>query len=518
MSILTVKDLTHSFGGREIFEKVNFRLLKGEHIGLLGANGEGKSTFMNIIINKLEPDEGKILWANKVRVGYMDQHAELKKDFTIKKSLETAFDYLFTAEEEMNKMYEQMGEADEEQLNKLLEETAEIQHMLETNDFYNIDKKIEEIANGLGLLDIGLEKMVDDLSGGQRTKILLGKLLLENPDILLLDEPTNYLDEEHITFLRQYLLNYENAFILISHDMDFFNAVTNVIYHVENTSLTRYPGNYEEFERVYEANKKQLEAQYKRQQQEIAKLEDFVARNKARVATSGMAKARQKKLDKMDVIELAKEKIKPEFNFMEDRASDKLVFEAKELVVGYDEPLSKPINLYVERGDKIALVGANGIGKSTLMKTLLGLQKPLAGNVETGGNQSIGYFEQEVKEKIDKTCIDDFWDYYPTYTQYEVRRALAKCGLTTELIESKVFVLSGGEQAKTRICKIINRPTNILLLDEPTNHLDYMAKDELQRALKDYKGTIIMVSHEPEFYQGIVDKVVDCSEFTLKEV
>ncbi len=518
MSILTVKDLTHSFGGREIFEKVNFRLLKGEHIGLLGANGEGKSTFMNIITNKLEPDDGKVLWANKVRVGYMDQHTQLEKEHTIRKSLEAAFDFLFQAEKDMNKMYEQMGEASEDELQKLLEETADIQNLLETNEFYNIDKKVEEIAKGLGLLDLGLEKSVNDLSGGQRTKILLGKLLLENPDILLLDEPTNYLDEEHIVFLENYLKKYENAFILISHDMDFFNSVTNVIYHVENTTLTRYPGNYEEFQRVYEANKKQLEAQYKRQQAEIAKLEDFVARNKARVATSGMAKARQKKLDKMDVIQLAKEKVKPEFNFMEDRISDKLVFEAKDLVVGYDEPLSKPINLYVERGDKIALVGANGIGKSTLMKTLLGLQKPLSGNVETGGNQSIGYFEQEVKEKINKTCIDDFWDYYPSYTQYEVRRALAKCGLTTELIESKVFVLSGGEQAKTRICKIINSPTNILLLDEPTNHLDYIAKDELKRALKQYKGTIIMVSHEPEFYSDIVHKVVDCSEFSLKEV
>ncbi len=518
MSILTVKDLTHSFGGREIFEKVNFRLLKGEHIGLLGANGEGKSTFMKIITNKLEPDEGKILWANKVRVGYMDQHAELNKDHSIKEALDSAFDFLFDKEKEMNDLYAKMGDVEPDELEKLLEETAQIQDLLETNEFYNIDKKVDEIAKGLGLNDLGLDKKVNDLSGGQRTKILLGKLLLENPDILLLDEPTNYLDEEHIIFLKNYLLNYENAFILISHDMEFFNTVTNVIYHVENTTLTRYPGNYEEFQRVYEANKKQLEAKYKRQQAEIAKLEDFVARNKARVATSGMAKARQKKLDKMEKIELTKEKVKPEFVFMQDRVSDKLVFEAKQLVVGYDEPLSRPIDLYVERGDKIALVGANGIGKSTLMKTLLGLQKPLSGEVETGGNQSIGYFEQEVKEKIDKTCIDDFWDLYPSYTQYEVRRALAKCGLTTELIESKVFVLSGGEQAKTRICKIINRPTNILLLDEPTNHLDYVAKDELQRALKEYKGTIIMVSHEPEFYKGIVDKVIDCSDFTLKEV
>ncbi|EOU1236498.1 ABC-F family ATP-binding cassette domain-containing protein, partial [Clostridium perfringens] len=347
---------------------------------------------------------------------------------------------------------------------------------------------------------------------------LLAKLLLETPEILLLDEPTNYLDEEHIAWLKNYLIGYENAFILISHDIPFLNSVVNVIYHVENRALTRYTGDYDNFMRVYEANKKQLEAAYERQQAEIAKLEDFVARNKARVATTGMARARQKKLDKMDRIELAAEKPKPEFNFKQGRTSGKLIFEARDLVIGYDEPLSKPLNIRMERGQKIALVGANGLGKSTLLKSLMGLIKPISGEVETGDYQSIGYFEQEIKEANYNSCIEEVWQEFPGYTQYEVRSALAKCGLTTKNIESSVAVLSGGEQAKVRLCKLINKETNILILDEPTNHLDVEAKDELKRALKEYKGSILLVCHEPEFYRDVVTDVWSCEDWTLKIV
>ncbi|EOU1475071.1 ABC-F family ATP-binding cassette domain-containing protein [Clostridium perfringens] len=516
MSILIVKNMNHGFGDRAIFEDVSFRLLKGEHVGLIGANGEGKSTFMNIITGKLMPDEGDVQWSNKVRVGYMDQHAKLEKGKTIREVLREAFQYLFDMEIEMNGLYERMGEMSEDEMTKALERTATIQDMLDHNGFYMIDAKVEEVAAGLGLRDVGLDKDVTDLSGGQRTKVLLAKLLLETPDILLLDEPTNYLDEEHIAWLKNYLIGYENAFILISHDIPFLNSVVNVIYHVENRALTRYTGDYDNFMRVYEANKKQLEAAYERQQAEIAKLEDFVARNKARVATTGMARARQKKLDKMDRIELAAEKPKPEFNFKQGRTSGKLIFEARDLVIGYDEPLSKPLNIRMERGQKIALVGANGLGKSTLLKSLMGLIKPISGEVETGDYQSIGYFEQEIKEANYNSCIEEVWQEFPGYTQYEVRSALAKCGLTTKHIESSVAVLSGGEQAKVRLCKLINKETNILILDEPTNHLDVEAKDELKRALKEYKGSILLVCHEPEFYRDVVTDVWNCEEWTTK--
>lgn len=518
MSILTVKNVNHGFGARAIFEDVSFRLLKGEHVGLIGANGEGKSTFMNIITGKIAPDEGTVEWANRVRVGYMDQHVVLQKGNTIRDILRQSFQYLFDLEKEMMDITEKMADASEDELTRLLEDMGTIQDLLDNNGFYVIDAKIEEVAGGLGLRDVGLDKDVAELSGGQRTKVLLAKLLLENPDILLLDEPTNYLDEQHIEWLKRYLQNYENAFILISHDIPFLNSVINLIYHVDNRKLERYVGDYNTFMEQREAKIKQMEAAYERQQQEIKGLKDFIARNKARVATTNMAKSRQKKLDKMDIIELPKEKVKPEFNFKQGRTSGKMIFETKDLVIGYGEPLSKPLNISMERGQKIALVGANGIGKTTLLRSLMGEIKPLSGEIELGDYQLIGYFQQEEKEGNYNTCIEEVWHEFPGFTQYEVRAALAKCGLTTEHIESQIVVLSGGEKAKVRLCKLINKETNILILDEPTNHLDVEAKDELKRALKEYKGTILMVCHEPEFYRDVVTEVWNCEEWTTKIV
>ena len=516
MSILNVEHLSHGFGDRAIFHDVSFRLLKGEHIGLIGANGEGKSTFMNIITNKLMPDEGKVEWSKNVRVGYLDQHTALEKGMTIRDVLKSAFSFLFEMEARMNDICDKMGEADEDQMNEMMEELGTIQDLLMNHDFYIIDSKVEEIGHAFGLDEIGLDKDVEELSGGQRTKVLLGKLLLEKPDILLLDEPTNYLDVQHIEWLKRYLQEYENSFILISHDIAFLNSVINLIYHMENQRLDRYVGDYDKFMEVYEMRKSQLEAAYKRQQQEIAELQDFVARNKARVATRNMAMSRQKKLDKMEVIELAKEKPKPEFNFLNARAAGKMIFETKDLVIGYDEPLSKPLNFAMERGEKIAIVGANGIGKSTFLKSILGLIPSISGTVEQGDYLYIGYFEQEMAPGNNNTCIEEIWKEYPSYTQYQVRSALAKCGLTTKNIESLVRVLSGGEQAKLRLCKLMNRETNILLLDEPTNHLDVDAKEELKRALKEYKGAVLLICHEPEFYDGLVSKVWDLSKWSLK--
>ncbi|MGN0158574.1 MAG: ABC-F family ATP-binding cassette domain-containing protein [Brotaphodocola sp.] len=516
MSILNVEHLSHGFGDRAIFQDVSFRLLKGEHIGLIGANGEGKSTFMNIITGKLMPDEGKVEWAKHVRAGYLDQHTVLEKGMTIREVLKSAFAYLFEMEEQMNAICDKMGEASEDEMNGMMEELGTIQDLLMAHDFYIIDSKVEEVGRALGLMEIGMDKDVSELSGGQRTKVLLAKLLLEKPDILLLDEPTNYLDEQHIEWLKRYLQEYENAFILISHDIPFLNSVINLIYHMENQKLDRYVGDYDRFMEVHEAKKAQLEAAYKKQQQEIAELQDFVARNKARVATRNMAMSRQKKLDKMDVIELAKEKPKPEFHFMEARAAGKCIFETKDLVIGYDEPLTRPLNLSMERGEKVVLKGSNGIGKTTLLKSILGLIPPISGKVELGDYLSIGYFEQEMAPGNTTTCIEEIWKEFPSYTQYQVRSALAKCGLTTQHIESQVRVLSGGEQAKVRLCKLINRETNILLLDEPTNHLDVDAKEELKRALKAYKGSILLICHEPEFYQEFATRVVDCSEFCLR--
>ena len=342
MSILNVEHLTHGFGDRAIFNDVSFRLLKGEHIGLIGANGEGKSTFMNIITGKLMPDEGKIEWSKNVRVGYLDQHTALEKGMSIRDVLSSAFDFLYVMESNMNDICDQLGTADETQMDVLMEELGTIQDLLTMHDFYMIDSKVDEIARALGLSDIGLDKDVTDLSGGQRTKVLLGKLLLEKPEILLLDEPTNYLDVEHIEWLKRYLNDYENAFLLISHDVPFLNSVINLIYHMDNQELNRYVGDYDKFQEVYAMKKSQLEAAYNKQQKEIADLKDFVDRNKARVATRNMAMSRQKQLDNMDMIELSSEKPNPEFNFKVARTPIRYLFQIQPLLLGYNEPHPSP--------------------------------------------------------------------------------------------------------------------------------------------------------------------------------
>ena len=504
MSILEVKNLSHGFGDRAIFENVSFRLLKGEHIGLVGANGEGKSTFMSIVTGKLQPDEGKVEWSKYVTAGYLDQHAVLEKGMTVRDVLRTAFDELFKTEERINEIYMSMAEEGAD-VDALMEEVGELQDRLETRDFYTLDAKIDEVARALGVMDFGMDTDVTDLSGGQRTKILLAKLLLEKPDILLLDEPTNYLDAEHIAWLKRYLQEYENAFVLISHDIPFLNDVINIVYHVENQDLVRYAGDYDNFQSVYAMKKAQLEAAYERQQKEIADLQDFVNRNKARVATRNMAMSRQKKLDKMEIIELQAEKQKPEFHFKESRTPGRFIFQTKDLVIGYDRPLTKsPLNLTFERNQKVAIVGANGIGKTTLLKSLLVIIQPLEGEVETGDFIDLGYFEQEA-EGSRQTPLEAVWDAFPALNQAEVRAALAKCGLTSKHIESQIQVLSGGEQAKVRFCLLMNRENNVLVLDEPTNHLDVDAKEELKRALQAFKGSILMVCHEPEFYEGWTD-------------
>ena len=516
--MLVVENVSHGFGARVILENVSFRLKKGEHIALVGANGEGKSSFLNIITKKLMPDAGNIKWSSRATVGYLDQHSVLEKGNTIKDILRGAFKNMFELEQEMLAMYDKMGEASDEEMTKLLEETAEIQTILENSGLYTIDAKIQEVANGLGLGDIGLDRDVDDLSGGQRTKVLLTKLLLESPTILILDEPTNHLDEEHIVWLTRYLQEYENSFILVSHDVPFINNTCNVIYHIENAELTRYKGNYDEFVRLNEIKKRQEESAYERQLEERRKLEDFVQRNKARVATRGMANSRQKILDKMEILERPKEKIKPTFDFRNARAAARIIFETKDLVLGYNDPLTKPLNFQLERGQKIALKGMNGIGKSTLLRTLLGIQKPFDGSVQLGDYLEVGYFEQESSKDNYNTALDDVWAEYPVLTNYEVRQALAKCGLSNEHITSQVRVLSGGEAAKVRLCKLMLKDINFLVLDEPTNHLDVEAKDELKKAIREFKGTVLLVCHEPEFYSDIVDDVWNIEDFTTKIV
>lgn len=514
MDILNVSHLFYSYGEREIFRDANFRLLPGEHTALIGENGEGKSTFLSLITDKLKPDAGKIEWARRVRVGYLDQHASLTPGLSIREVLRSAFAGLIEAEQKMLAAYDKMAEASPEEMDTLLKNIGNIQERLEASDYYTLDARIEEVAGGIGLFDLGLERQVDELSGGQRTKVLLAKLLLQDADVLLLDEPTNYLDTENIDWLTNYLQRDKKAFILVSHDIPFLNAVTNVIYHADNLQLTRYPGNYEKFKELSALKQAQAEEAYKRQQVEIKREKNFIARNKARAATHNLAASRQKRLDKMQLLTKHSAKPQPHFYFQPDRTPSRLVIDAHDLVLGYDKPLTRPLDIRIERNQKIAICGMNGLGKSTLLKTLLGLIPPLAGTLEQGEFVSTGYFEQESPAGNQNTALEELWQAYPGLSNSEVRAALARCGLTPENMTTKMMVLSGGEAAKVRLCKIMQKPVNLLALDEPTNHLDAEAKQELKRALMAYKGTVICISHEPEFYQDWVDDIWNIEDWT----
>lgn len=514
MSLLNVINVSHNFGGRQILKNASFRLLKGEHVGIVGANGEGKSTFINIILGNELPSEGKIEWAKHLDIGYLDQFTTLTKGKTIRDVLKEAFNHMYELEQQIYKNYDLMATANDEEMQMLLDDIGEMQSTLEQSGFYMIDTKIEEVSAGLGLQYIGLDKDVSELSGGERAKVLLTKVLLQNPGILILDEPTNYLDENHITWLKNYLNNFENAFILVSHDTSFLNSVINVVYHIENGEFTRYSGNYDQFISAYEMKKRQADYAYEAQQQKIKQMEDFIARNKARVATRGMANSRQKQLDKMEKLDKGRVLIKPNFIFKEGKQSGKVLFKAENLVLGYDRPLTKPFDVEIVKGEHLVIKGSNGIGKSTFIKTLLGIVKPLSGDVFKSPTITLGYFEQEVLGNRN-TPRDEIWDSFPTLSQGEVHAALAASGLTSEHIESQIITLSGGEAAKVRLCKLTIGEYNCLVLDEPTNHLDVLSKEALAEAIKAYKGTVLLVCHDSDFYNLVATRVINLEDFSI---
>lgn len=515
MSLLDINNLTLDYGGRVILKDASFKLNEGEKVGLVGSNGEGKSTLIDVIVGKKQADKGTISIAKKYTLGYLDQYTTLTKGKTIMEVLREAYAPLFEIEKKLNDLYTKMCEVEGQELDKVMELSGELQQQLDASSFYDIDSIISNVASGLGLDEIGLDKDVTNLSGGQRSKVLLTKLLLEKPNLLILDEPTNFLDEDQVSWLTTFLQNYEGSFLVVSHDNTFLNNVCNVILHLEWGTLTRYKGDYDNFLSVYEIEKRNLEQAYNRQQREIEKLQEFIAKNKARVATTNLAKSRQKVLDKMDVITLGKEKEKPTYIFKEDRTPGKVIFKAENLVLGYDSPLTKPMNFEFERNQKIALKGVNGIGKSTLLKTLIGLIAPFEGTVNKDQFLSIAYFEQEDYGNS-KNAINDVWDTFPSLNQGEVRSLLARCGLGNEQMVTVTSVLSGGEKAKVRLAKLMVNKYNVLVLDEPTNHLDVLAKEALKEAIVNFKGSVILVSHDVEFYQDIVDKVINVEDYTLK--
>ncbi|WP_035294462.1 ribosomal protection-like ABC-F family protein [Clostridium sp. KNHs214] len=514
MSILSIENLSFGFADKILFKDISLNILNGEHAGLVGINGVGKSTLFNIIVGELIPDEGRVYKSASTKIGYLDQHSELEDGKTIREVLKESFSELYAMEAKMLKVGDKLSRASEVEMEKLLKEFSRLQDALSASDFYNIDSYIENVANGLGLSHLGMETPVEKLSGGQRTKVKLAKLLLTSYDLLLLDEPTNYLDKEHVDWLAGYLQNYAKSFVVISHDTAFINNITNVIYHLQFAALKRYPGNYEKFLKLSEDETQRYMQEYQKQQKEIKKLQDYIDKNKVRASTSKMALSRQKKLDKIERIEKPKTPPKPYFSFLEARKSGKLIFESNSMDIGYRYPIIKNLNLKLTRGEKVAITGCNGIGKSTLLKTLMGVISPLHGDINFGVHIYPSYFEQEVKPK-DITPIDEVWNEYPEKTQAEIREALGKCGLKREHIMQNMCALSGGEQAKVRLCKLMMKESNWLVLDEPTNHLDVSAKEILKEALINFGGTVLLVCHEREFYKDWVTAEWNMEEYCL---
>ncbi|TCP27070.1 ATPase subunit of ABC transporter with duplicated ATPase domains [Scopulibacillus darangshiensis] len=510
MSLIHADNLTHSFGDKEIFKKVAFRLLNGEHIGLVGPNGSGKSTLLKLLTGRLLADSGSVTLHPKMTIGYLEQHYDLTANLTIRAFLQTAFADLYQANNEMEALAAQMESSLEQ---RVLDRYGELQECLIQNDFYSLDMKIESVASGLGLKALGMDTPAVKLSGGQRTKLLLGKLLLEEPDVLLLDEPTNYLDPGHIKWLTQMLRDYPNAFILISHDTVFLNDVINVVYHLEHQKLMRYPGNYEQFNKLYDQRKQELQQAFQKQQREIQKLEDYVRKNKARAATAKQAKSREKRLEKIEKIDRPKDLPKPRFHFSVVKQPVQTLLKTKDLEVGYRNSLLPPLNLTFKRGEKAAIIGHNGIGKSTLLKTLLGEIPAINGTLSFGDRVHISYFEQQALSSS-LTPLQIIGDRYPQYSEKEIRQKLAQCGLLSKHIHQGINTLSGGEETKVRLCRLMLEQGNVLILDEPTNHLDVDAKASLQKALQAYTGSVLLVSHEADFYEDWVTKVWDIEEWT----
>ncbi|BBN98805.1 ABC-F family ATP-binding cassette domain-containing protein [Sporolactobacillus terrae] len=506
MLLIEANDVFFSYGDKQIYQDMNFRLMEGEHIALVGHNGAGKSTFLKLLLGQLLPDSGSIKKRHNLNIGVIEQHLHFEKEKSIYEVLQDAFADLFNAERKMNALAMKMQEqdADPEWINQY----GELQEKLITNDFYTIDARIKEMADGLGLSAIGLEKKINQLSGGQLTKLCLAKLLLENPDILLLDEPTNYLDVGHIRWLTNYLNTYSHAFIVISHDTEFLDQIAQFVYHLENQRLIRYVGNYQMFVKQHEARLEQQEIAFRQQQREIKKLETYIQKNKVRASTAKQAKSREKQLDKIDRLDPPAQQRKPIFQFTVAGQPVRVVFSAENLYVGYDRPLFPPINLTVERGEKVALVGHNGIGKTTLIRTLLGERKPLSGSVVSGDRVLPGYFSQ-LSAPLHLTPIEWLKQHFPDLPEQVLRQHLAQCGVYAEHMRQPMDTLSGGEETKVRIGRLMLQKSNVLIFDEPTNHLDVDAKAALSKALNDYEGTVVVVSHEPSFYEQWITKTLN---------
>ena len=508
--MLTLTNISQQFGDKLLYEDVSVQINRGEKVGLIGRNGAGKSTLIKIITGEILPDDGFVQFPKNLKMGYLDQYVNVDETQSIRDFLRSAFAEDFEKEQQIANLYTAYGESLDD---KLLEKAGELQNQLDQGNFYQMDTLIADLAEGLGISVLGMDTPLASLSGGQRSKLILAKMLLEKPDMLILDEPTNHLDDEHIKWLVEFLQDFTGTYLVVSHDRQFLNEITTHIIDIEFGKLSKYTGNLDKALKLKTLQNESYMKQYEAQQEHIKKTESYIRKYKAG-SRSTMAKSREKQLAKIERLTPPQDVPKPHLGFDLAPIVTTLALETTNLVIGYDQkPLLSPINLTIRYGEKIAIRGFNGIGKSTLIKTILGVIPAIEGTVSYPQHTKFNYFSQDLDWEYPlQTPLQYLEDLFPKATNKELRRQLSRAGLPSQLAQEELKLLSGGEQTKVKLAEMMLIKSNFLILDEPTNHIDQDTKNNLEETLAAFPGTVLIVSHEAEFYESFVDRIIDLKD------
>ncbi|MFC4779613.1 ABC-F family ATP-binding cassette domain-containing protein [Paenibacillus sp. GCM10023252] len=518
--LLQVSDVTKSYGVTPVISHITMQVLERERIGLVGVNGAGKSTLLKIIAGELSMDSGTIHRARDTKIGYLAQNSGLQSDRTILAEMRAVFSHLLEAEEELRELEHQIADPalhqDAKRYEDTLERYARRSDWFREQGGYEMNTKINSVLHGMGFGTFALDTPIHTLSGGQKTRLALARILLQSPDLLMLDEPTNYLDIETLTWLEGYLRGYAGAILVVSHDRYFLDALANTIIEIERNSAKRYTGNYSRYMELKEAEYETQLKHYEKQQDEIARTEQFIQKNIVRASTTKRAQSRRKLLDKMDVMDKPLGDLKKaHFSFEIERMTGKDVLDVRDLSVqftGQDKPLFHNVSFQLQRGETAALIGPNGIGKSTLLKALVGQNQPAGGTIRWGANVKIGYYDQEQTGlNPNHTILEEVWGAYPGMEEARIRTVLGSFLFSGEDVLKKISTLSGGEKARVSLAKLMLNKANVLILDEPTNHLDLYSKEVLESALLDYDGTLLFISHDRYFLNKMAERMIELS-------
>lgn len=514
MILLQTSKLTKLYSGTPILENVQFEVKKGERIAVVGRNGAGKSTLLKMIADEIDFDSGEIHKPQSVILGYFAQSSHVNSNDTIYNEMLSVFAETIKLKGQLEELSLKMAEEDpsSEQYLRIIEQYQNLNHRFELMSGYTYESEINNILNRFKFNEIGFDQKISNLSGGQKTRLALAKLLLQKPDVLILDEPTNHLDIDTIEWLEGYLKKYSGAVVIVSHDRYFIDQIATTVYEIEYRKCTKYKGNYSDYMDQKAVSYASLMKQYEKQQKEISKMEDFISRNIVRASTTKRAQSRRKLLDKMERIEIPKINDKSiGITFEIDRRSGNDVLKVEDLTVGYpDQIISDHLDFQINRLDRVALIGPNGIGKSTILKTVAGDLPKLGGEVYYGKSLDMGYFDQEQANLTsNNTVLNEVWNYFPTRLEKDIRTLLGNFLFTGDDVFKTVNQLSGGEKVRLTLCKLMLQKNNFLLLDEPTNHLDIDSKEMLELSLEDYEGTVFFISHDRYFIDKIATRILE---------